>query len=96
MSHRYIDNVHAAQVEGVGFDLASGITRVKDKIGGDRGQAEELHAQAPQITRVPTFARGIEHSLVDNIGMLTRNSEYAPDSSISMPSHPNLNGQSWW
>lgn len=83
------------KVEGVGYDVAQGISRIKDRIGGDNspriGEDGSQHALEPIVTRIPTFAQGFDGKQPSDIHLIC-----LPGSDMSMPAHPHPAGPAWW
>ena len=90
----------AHKVEGVGFDIAGGVARIKERIGPDHspkgsdGGDASLHQGPPMVTSVPSFARHLEGALSME-GMKApgaRSELFMKDSTAPHPQH----SQAWW
>ena len=80
----------AHKVEGVGYDIAGGVARIKERMGPDTSPIKsEGSDSAPLVTRVPFVNMSPMTSMM-------RDNVFVPDAPMSMATHPNARGQAWW
>ena len=86
----------AHKVEGVGYDIAGGVARIKERMGPDTSPIKsEGSDSAPLVTRVPSpFTE--HHNVAHLLTSMTRDNVFVPDAPMSMVAHPNTRGQAWW